>query len=404
VADEADSTIRRITPAGVVSTLAGHALVKGSTDGPGASALFNGPFGLAVDARGFLYVTDRLNNTIRVINPGGVVSTLAGQPGVAGSADGATSNARFNGPRGVVVDGGGNLYLADCGNRTIRKITSAGVVVTIGGLTGNAGNADGTGAAARFNGPDFLVLDSQGNIYVCDKFSHTIRKGVRRLVQHAATPGTTAATAPSPTTVTQPPSPGTVTNSAALNQLGWISSQVPKPGADGWIVLFDGKRLYGCTPSPGDLDSGKVSLQNDGTLRLDSTGLDFRLSCTNAVISARVRKMSGQNCYIAVRSNQRRGQELDDYEAWFNGGNFFGIGKTGEGKYKDLVGDHSKDSYGGFFQMEFRSEGENLTLKANDRTICEAADTSLIRGQFSVGAFKGVSLFESIKARVLDQH
>ena len=186
-------------------------------------------------------------------------------------------------------------------------------------------------------------------------------------------------------------------------KMDWISPQMPKPDADGWITLFDGKQLYGCTPSAADLDSGKVSLQNDGTLRLDSAGLRFNLSCTNVVISARVRKMSGRNCYINI-SNKRSGQEYRDCVATFSGGNSFGIGRTGEGKLKGLVSTHSQDSYDGFFQMEFRCEGENLTLKANDRTICEAADSSIIKGQFSVVALNGVSLFKSIKARVLDQH
>jgi sugar lactone lactonase YvrE len=184
--DRANNTIRKITPEGVVSTLAGKAGVNGSMDGPAASARFNAPFGLAVDSRGFLYVTESGNCTIRVINPGGVVSTLAGKPGVAGSADGATSSARFNGPRGIAVDGSGNLYVADFGNNTIRRIASAGVVTTIGGLAGNGGISDGAGAVARFNGPDALALDTQGNIYVCDKFNNTIRKGVRRSVQTVA--------------------------------------------------------------------------------------------------------------------------------------------------------------------------------------------------------------------------
>jgi len=186
-------------------------------------------------------------------------------------------------------------------------------------------------------------------------------------------------------------------------KMDWISPQVPKPDADGWIILFDGKQLYGCTPSAADLDSGKLSLQNDGTLRLDAINLNFNLSCTNIVISVKVRKMSGKNCFIAL-SNKRNGQEYRDCVAWFSGGNSFGIGKTVEGKFKDLVSTHSQDSYDGFFQMEFRSEGENLTIKANDRTICEAVDTSIIKGQFSVVALNGVSLFKSIKARVLDQH
>jgi hypothetical protein len=256
------------------------------------------------------------------------------------------------------------------------------------------------------------VLDKTGFIGMMDDvmvFNRALAPDeVRQLYELPSAPegaiNPVPAPAPSATAAAQPPPQGPGTNSAALNQPGWISSQVPKPGADGWIVLFDGKRLCGCTPSAADLDSGKVSLQNDGTLRLDSALLGFNLSCTNVVISARVRKMSGQNCFIAVRSDKRSGQELRDCLAWFNGGNSFGIGKTGEGEFKNLVSNRSQDRYDGFFQMEFRAEGKNLTLKANDRTICEAADTSIIKGQFVVVALNGVSLFESIKARVLDQH
>jgi len=183
--DSGNNTIRRITPAGMVSTLAGQAGARGSLDGPGARARFNRPVGVALGARGLVYFTDAGNNTIRVINPSGEVSTLAGRPGVAGSADGLTTNARFNFPSGVAVDGEDNLYVTDRDNDTIRKITSRGEVTTIGGLAGSAGSSDGAGPVARFSGPDGAALDTQGNIYVTDGRNNTIRKGVRRAVQPA---------------------------------------------------------------------------------------------------------------------------------------------------------------------------------------------------------------------------
>ncbi len=170
VADSGNQTIRQITPAGVVTTLAGLAGNPGSADGP---ARFNGPSGVATDSSGNVYVADSGNQTIRQITPAGVVTTLAGLAGNPGSADGP---ARFNGPSGVATDSSGNVYVGDHYNNTIRKITPAGVVTTLAGLAGNTGSADGTGSAARFNGPTGVATDSSGNVYVADSSNYTIRQ------------------------------------------------------------------------------------------------------------------------------------------------------------------------------------------------------------------------------------
>jgi uncharacterized protein YjiK len=175
VADEGNHTIRKITPAGVVTTLAGTAGSVGSADGTGAAASFNFPSGVATDSAGNVYVADSSNNTIRKITPAGVVSTLAGTPGLAGSTDATGAAARFNLPLGVATDSAGNVYVADTLNNTIRKITSAGVVSTLAGTVGT-GSADGTGAAASFNSPVGVAADSAGNIYVADTSNSTIRK------------------------------------------------------------------------------------------------------------------------------------------------------------------------------------------------------------------------------------
>ena len=132
---------------------------------------------MAVDSAGNVYVADSNNVTIRKITPGGVVSTLAGLAGQYGSADGTGSAARFNNPNGVAVDSAGNVYVADTCNYTIRKITPGGVVSTLAGLAGNRGSADGTGSAARFFSPQGVAVDSAGNVYVADTGNHTIRKG-----------------------------------------------------------------------------------------------------------------------------------------------------------------------------------------------------------------------------------
>src|SRR6266446_2589763 len=176
VADSNNDTIRKITPAGVVTTLAGRAGQVGSADGTGTNALFNYPTGVAVDGAGNVFVADQGNHTIRQITPAGVVTTLAGSAGQSGSADGHGSNARFNQPFGVAVDSGGNVYVADLQNQTIRKITSSGTVTTLAGSAGQTGSVDGTGSAARFNGPAGVAVDGATNVYVADFYNFTIRK------------------------------------------------------------------------------------------------------------------------------------------------------------------------------------------------------------------------------------
>jgi sugar lactone lactonase YvrE len=178
VADTWNHTIRKITPDGVVSTLAGLAGNRGAADGPGGTARFNGPYGVAVDGAGNLYVADHWNSTIRKITPDGLVTTLAGLAGRTGSADGAGSAARFGYPSGVAVDGNGNVFVADPWINTIRKITPAGLVSTVAGLSAfaSAGSTDGPGSVARFSGPQGAAVDRAGNVYIADTINSTIRK------------------------------------------------------------------------------------------------------------------------------------------------------------------------------------------------------------------------------------
>jgi hypothetical protein len=176
IADTDNHTIRKITTGGVVSTLAGLPGVSGSADGTGASAQFNQPQGVAVDSAGNVYVADTGNHTIRRITPAGVVSTLAGLAGATGSANGTSSSARFYQPEGVAVNSATNVYVADTWNHTIRQITPAGVVSTLAGSAGSYGSADGTGGAAQFNQPQGVAVDSTGTVYVGDTGNQTIRK------------------------------------------------------------------------------------------------------------------------------------------------------------------------------------------------------------------------------------
>lgn len=179
VADSGNCTIRKMTPDGRVTTLAGLAKQTGSVDGAGSIARFYYPQGIAVDDTDNIYVTEQLNHTIRKITPLGVVSTLAGLAPTntcGSSADGMGSVARFNRPIGVAVDNVGNLYVADSENCTIRKVMQDGRVTTLAGLAKHSGSVDGMGNVARFNCPVGVAVDKAGSIYVGDAGNNTIRK------------------------------------------------------------------------------------------------------------------------------------------------------------------------------------------------------------------------------------
>ena len=166
----------RCSRPGYVATLAGTAGATGSTNATSGNARFNSPSGMAVDGSGNVYVADTSNHLIRKITSAGVVTTLAGTALAAGQTNGTGAAARFNSPSGVAVDGSGNVYVADTINHLIRKITSAGVVTTLAGTAGVFGSTNGTGAAASFDLPYGVAVDGSGNVYVADTNNDLIRK------------------------------------------------------------------------------------------------------------------------------------------------------------------------------------------------------------------------------------
>lgn len=168
--------VRKVTPAGDVTTVGGALRESGETDGAGRAARFAGPMGLAIDDAGYLYVADSLGNTIRRISPGGQVTTIAGRPFVAGNADGPANLATFDVPLQVAVDNRGNVYVADFGNALVRRITPSGVVTTVAGTRGQRGFQPGIGPSVI--DPPLGVAAIGNEVY----FTMSARLGVVRNV------------------------------------------------------------------------------------------------------------------------------------------------------------------------------------------------------------------------------
>lgn len=177
VVDSRNHTIRQISSTGNVTTFAGTAGASGSQDGTGASARFSSPTAIARAADGTLFVADTQNQTIRRLSADGAVTTFAGTAGAPGDQNGTGTNARFNQPRGLAFDAAGNLFVADSGNHLIRRITPAGEVTTLAGMSGLAGTFDSsTGTGALFSEPTSVAVAADGNLYVTDAATCFIRR------------------------------------------------------------------------------------------------------------------------------------------------------------------------------------------------------------------------------------
>lgn len=173
IVDNENSSIRKVTPSGMVTTLAGDG-TRSFQDGVGTSAQFYEPYGIAMDKSNNLYVSDTFNNRIRKITPNGTVTTYAGD-GVEGYRDGSLTTARFYYPRGLAFDVDGNLLVVERGNHRIRKISISGQVTTLAG-DGTPGKVDGKAMSAKFKEPTDIAINSKGEIFISEQGNRMIRK------------------------------------------------------------------------------------------------------------------------------------------------------------------------------------------------------------------------------------
>jgi len=299
VADYGNNLIRKITPAGVVSTFAGSGN-QGITDGAGTLASFDAPTGITADASGNLFVADAGNNLIRKITPAGVVSTVAGSDST-GSVNGTGNAASFYDPLSVAVDGSGNLYVADAGNDEIRKITSGGTVTTFAANdTSSTANAP---VGLAFNNPTGVTLDASGNVYVANYLNNTI------LIINPG--GTTSIFAGSPLgqqgSANGPAASATFyfPNSVAADASGniyvadGINNLIRKITPGGIVSTFAGNGLAGAVDSTGT----NASFNGPAGLTVDAAGNVYVADSNNNLI----RKITPAGVVTTIAGNGQQG-------------------------------------------------------------------------------------------------
>jgi NHL repeat len=188
IADTLDNVVREITPDGVIHLIAGNGTEgnRGEFGGPAVRAELDSPQGVAVNARGDVFIADTYNNIVRAVSPRGLISTVAGNgnPGYRGD-NGPAWRAELSFPTGLAVDSLGNLYIADSGNNVVRRVSTTGVITTVagnvaadqasGGLGGFSGDG-GPATGARLNAPQGVALDQTGDLFIADTFNNAIRE------------------------------------------------------------------------------------------------------------------------------------------------------------------------------------------------------------------------------------
>jgi YVTN family beta-propeller protein len=275
VADTFNAVIRKITTGQIVSTLAGSVQhTNGYADGAATAALFNNPWGVTVDSAGNLYVADFGNDSIRKVAApaaGGGVSTMAGRAPAPGSADLTGEAASFKAPQGAAVDAAGNMYIIDTGNSVIRKITAGGAVSTLAGTAGATGAVDATGAAASFLNPRGIAIDASGVLYVADTGNNTIRKVTAggNVTTLAGIAGTTGSTDGNPNAATfNGPQALAVDTSGNVYVADTGNNIIRKITSVGVVSTFAGSGLVGDNDTP----DGTPSFHSPQGVAVDAAG------------------------------------------------------------------------------------------------------------------------------------
>jgi sugar lactone lactonase YvrE len=299
VADYGNNLIRKITPTGLVSTLAGTG-TAGYVNETGILASFNQPSGLAIDASGNIYVADAGNNLIRMITPAGVTTTVAGGDTSTtnnGSINGIGINASFFDPASVSLDGAGNIFVADAGNDLIRKIAPGAVVTSF------AGTVTDSLAANIFNNPTGVTLDSHGNIFVANYLDNNILKvnSAGAVSVFAGTDSIGSANGPASQATFYFPNSVAVDGSGNVYVSDGVNNLIRKITTDGTVSTLAGSGLAGAVDATGT----QASFNGPAGLTVDATGNVYVADSNNNLI----RKITPDGVVTTVAGNGQAGSK-----------------------------------------------------------------------------------------------
>jgi len=328
VADTGNNRVRLFTLGGFINTVAGRSTSGFSGDGGAANAaMLNGPQGLAVDSVGNVFITDRFNNRIRKVTQGGLISTVAGNGSVAFSGDnGPALNAGMTAPSGIAVDAAGNIFIADEVDNRIRKITTGGVISTVAG-NGNAGYSGDGGLAtsAALLQPTGVAVDTAGNIYIADRSNHRVRKvtpnGIISTVAGTGVPGFGGDGFPAASTLLSLPTGVAIDAAGNLFITDYGNSRVRKVSTNGIISTVAGNGTFaigtdgGPAISVGLTSPSGVSVDNFGNIYFVDIGLVRKVTpggLISTIAGDRSSGFSGDGGpSIAAQINRAQGVAVD---------------------------------------------------------------------------------------------
>jgi sugar lactone lactonase YvrE len=259
IADTLNYTIRKMTPAGEVTTVAGAARQRGGTDGAGDAARFSGPSAVSVDGAGNLYVADGL--AVRKISPAGAVSTLAGAFEMRGYQDGAGATARFDFLQGIAADGTGGAYVSDNQNYLIRRVAADGQTTTVAGMAAMRGGADGGPGSATLRGPTGMTLGADGNLLVMDALIPGPHLSAGSAWLRKVTPAGAVSTLA-----------GSASNETASGTLAYGLSVTSDAAGNAYIAIPGGIRKVSAAGAISDIVAGSAEIVSPRGIALDRAG------------------------------------------------------------------------------------------------------------------------------------